>query len=92
MRFSKIDLVGGGKPGSAKAPAGIETGSKVQLRPESFADYYSQARQFFIRQTPPEQRHIIMALTFELSKVETLAIRGSMPWRFSRLRREWKIC
>ncbi|SFB59208.1 catalase [Rhizobium sp. NFR07] len=55
-----------------------ETGTKVQLRPESFADHYSQARQFFISQTPPEQRHIIMALTFELSKVETVAIRERM--------------
>jgi catalase len=55
-----------------------EGGQKVQLRPESFADHYSQARQFFISQTPPEQRHIIMALTFELSKVETLAIRERM--------------
>ena len=55
-----------------------ESGQKVQLRPESFADHYSQARQFFISQTPPEQRHIVMALTFELSKVETLAIRERM--------------
>jgi catalase len=55
-----------------------EAGAKVQLRPESFADHYSQARQFFISQTPPEQRHIVMALTFELSKVETLAIRERM--------------
>ncbi|MFK4770692.1 catalase C [Rhizobium sp. ZW T2_16] len=55
-----------------------ESGAKVQLRPESFADHYSQARQFFISQTPPEQRHIIMALTFELSKVETVAIRERM--------------
>ncbi|GGG22260.1 catalase [Rhizobium wenxiniae] len=55
-----------------------EAGAKVQLRPESFADHYSQARQFFISQTPPEQRHIIMALTFELSKVETIAIRERM--------------
>lgn len=55
--------------------AAEEEGPKVQLRPESFADHYSQARQFFISQTPPEQRHIVMALTFELSKVETVAIR-----------------
>ena len=34
--------------------------------PESFADHYSQARQFFISQTAPEQQHIAMALTFEL--------------------------
>ena len=55
-----------------------EAGPKVRLRPESFADHYSQARQFYISQTPPEQRHIAMALTFELSKVETPAIRERM--------------
>lgn len=52
-----------------------EQGQKVRLRPESFADHYSQARQFYISQTPPEQRHIANALTFELSKVETPVIR-----------------
>ena len=52
-----------------------EQGTKARLRPESFADHYSQARQFYISQTPPEQRHIQMALTFELSKVETAVIR-----------------
>ncbi|RWX13711.1 catalase [Rhizobium hidalgonense] len=55
-----------------------EQGAKVRLRPESFADHYSQARQFFISQTPPEQRHITAALTFELSKVETPVIRERM--------------
>jgi catalase len=53
-------------------------GPKARLRSESFADHYSQARQFFISQTAPEQRHIAMALTFELSKVETPAIRERM--------------
>ncbi len=52
-----------------------ERGEKIRLRPESFADHYSQARQFYISQTPPEQRHIAAALTFELSKVETPVIR-----------------
>jgi len=55
-----------------------EEGQKVRLRPESFADHYSQAAQFFNSQTPPEQRHIAQALTFELSKVETPAIRERM--------------
>ncbi|MDR9762293.1 catalase [Rhizobium redzepovicii] len=55
-----------------------EQGAKVRLRPESFADHYSQARQFFISQTPPEQRHIAAALIFELSKVETPVIRERM--------------
>jgi len=55
-----------------------EQGPKVRLRPESFADHYSQARQFYISQTPPEQRHIAAALIFELSKVETPVIRERM--------------
>jgi catalase len=55
-----------------------EQGIKARLRPESFADHYSQARQFFISQTPPERRHIAAALTFELSKVEAPAIRERM--------------
>ncbi|WCJ64173.1 catalase C [Agrobacterium tumefaciens] len=55
-----------------------EQGPKARLRPESFADHYSQARQFYISQTPSEQRHIASALTFELSKVETVVIRERM--------------
>src|SRR5579871_352830 len=54
---------------------GEEAGAKVRLRPESFADHYSQARQFYISQTKPEQNHIASALIFELSKVEEPAIR-----------------
>ena len=53
-------------------------GPKLRIRPESFADHYSQARQFYISQTAIEQGHIAAALTFELSKVETLAIRARM--------------
>ena len=53
-------------------------GEKRRLRPESFADHYSQARQFYISQTPTEQGHLADALVFELSKVETLAIRARM--------------
>jgi catalase len=55
-----------------------EAGTKARLRPESFADHYSQARQFYISQTEVEQRHIADAFTFELSKVDTLAIRQRM--------------
>ncbi len=58
--------------------ADVEEGQKVRLRPESFADHYSQARLFYDSQTVPEQRHIAAALTFELSKVETLVIRERM--------------
>ena len=53
-----------------------ETGPKLRIRAESFADHYSQARQFYLSQTEVEQGHIVAALTFELSKVETPAIRS----------------
>ncbi|HEY9732194.1 MAG TPA: catalase [Drouetiella sp.] len=54
------------------------SGQKLRVRPESFADHYSQARQFYISQTLPEQMHISDALTFELSKVEKPEIRSRM--------------
>ena len=55
-----------------------EEGPKARARSETFADHYSQARQFFISQTEVEQTHIASALTFELSKVQTPAIRARM--------------
>jgi catalase len=56
----------------------VEEGPKLRIRAESFADHYSQARQFYISQTPIEQNHIADAFTFELSKVENPAIRARM--------------
>jgi catalase len=58
--------------------AEVEQGAKRRLRAESFADNYSQARQFFISQSPTEQTHIAAALTFELSKVKLAVIRERM--------------
>src|ERR1041385_462136 len=55
-----------------------EEGPKLRIRSETFADHYSQARQFYLSQTPVEQGHIASAFVFELSKVETLAIRARM--------------
>src|SRR5664279_35464 len=52
-----------------------ETGEKGRIRAESFADHYSQARQFYLSQTSYEQAHIASALVFELSKVEHVRIR-----------------
>ncbi|AOF95278.1 catalase [Sphingobium sp. RAC03] len=59
-------------------PSFAETasGPKQRVRSESFADHYSQARQFFVSQTPIEQKHIGDALVFELSKVERPDIRS----------------
>ena len=56
----------------------METGEKGRIRAESFADHYSQARQFYISQTPYEQAHIASALVFELSKVEHVHVREAM--------------
>jgi catalase len=58
-------------------PAAVE-GPKLRIRSETFADHYSQARQFYLSQTEIEQQHLANALIFELSKVETLAIRTRM--------------
>ncbi len=65
------------RPASVSVPA-QESGERVRVRSETFADHFSQARQFFISQTEPEQNHIVAALIFELSKVETKAIRMRM--------------
>ena len=55
--------------------AAEESGAKGRIRAESFADHYSQARQFFRSQSAPEQAHIALSLVFELSKVETPHVR-----------------
>ena len=60
---------------SFKAPV---SGEKMRIRPASFADHYSQARQFYISQTLSEQGHIQSALVFELSKCAEVAIRLRM--------------
>lgn len=63
--------------GFTSYPEHVE-GKKLRVRPESFADHYSQASQFFRSQTPTEQTHMGNALTFELSKVERAEIRERM--------------
>ncbi|WP_312317861.1 catalase [Stenotrophomonas sp.] len=52
-----------------------DDGNKGRVRPESFADHYSQARLFFRSLEAPEQAHLASALVFELSKVETVKVR-----------------
>ena len=58
--------------------AAEEEGPKARVRVESFADHYSQARQFYISQTPIEETHI--ADCSHLS---------SARWKGSRFDREW---
>src|SRR5665213_2021733 len=55
-----------------------ENGEKGRIRPESFADHYSQARQFYRSQTVYEQSHMVSALVFELSKVELPHVRQAV--------------
>ena len=56
----------------------VEDGPKRRIRPSSFADHYSQARQFFQSQQTVEQTHIVDSFVFELSKVQRPDIRERM--------------
>jgi catalase len=48
---------------------------KVRGKPEKFADHYSQATLFYNSQSDIEKAHIIRAFRFELTRVQTPAIR-----------------
>ncbi len=77
--------LGGGCPFQAKIDEGgfasfnerIDA-HKIRERSESFSDHFSQAILFYNSQTPVEQDHIANALSFELGKLETVAIRERM--------------
>ena len=63
--------------GFASYPAQV-SGPKVRQRSESFGDHYGQARLFWNSMTPIEKEHIVKALQFELSMVETREVRVRM--------------
>lgn len=79
------NTLGGGCPFQSKMSQGgfnsynerIEA-HKVRERSPSFFDHFSQATLFFNSQSEHEQNHIVNALSFELGKVETEAIRERM--------------
>lgn len=82
VNYSPNSLASGGpredpKRGYTSFAAG-EEGDMLRIRPTSFADHFSQAHQFFYSLTETEQNHVISAFTFELSKVETKAVRARM--------------
>jgi len=54
---------------STSATGRDEQGEKLRVRPELFADHYSQARLFWVSATDNERAHIASSFTFELSKV-----------------------
>ncbi|MES2761765.1 MAG: catalase [Bacteroidota bacterium] len=51
---------------------------KIRNRSKSFLDHFSQARLFFNSQSEAEKSHLIDALQFELSKVQSTDIRERM--------------
>ena len=72
--------------GFTSFPSGVgenDTSEKLRLRPELFADHYSQARLFYRSQSEIEQDHMASALVFELSKVVLEHVRARV---LSRLR------
>lgn len=54
------------------------TGPKVRARSKTFGDHYGQAKLFWNSMSGPEKEHIVKSLQFELSKVETKAVRQRM--------------
>ncbi len=75
--------LGGGCPFQAGSTGFISfpepvAGDKLRGKPEKFAEHYNQARLFYDSQTVVEQRHMINAFRFELSKVTVPAIRERM--------------
>ena len=55
-----------------------ESGAKLRIRAELFADHYSHARLFWTSQTDSERAHIASSFVFELSKVGLEQVRPRM--------------
>jgi catalase len=64
---------------------GDEAGERLRVRPELFADHFSQARLFYRSQEPIEQAHIATALVFELSKVTLPHVRARVLSRLANI-------
>ncbi|MDQ9129878.1 catalase HPII [Serratia fonticola] len=60
--------------GFASHPERVD-GDKIRQRSDSFSEFYSQPRLFWLSQTTVEQEHIVAAFSFELSKVTRPYIR-----------------
>lgn len=71
----RADAHGGFRTDGRTDDLGNAPAEKLRVRAESFADHYTQARQFYHSQTATEQNHIASAYVFELSKVELVHIR-----------------
>jgi catalase len=69
--------VDGGQGGFQSFAEAVEP-PKIRRRSPSFDDHFSQATLFWNSQSQAEKDHIVCAFQFELSKVETPAIRQRM--------------
>jgi catalase len=75
--------LGGGCPfqagtmGFRSFPDDVEE-HKLRGKPEKFAEHYNQARLFWNSQRDSEKTHIVNAFRFELTKVQTVAVRKRM--------------
>ena len=67
----------GGQQGFHSYEEALES-PKIRRRSPSFDDHFTQASFFWNSQSPTEKEHIIAAFQFELSKLETPAIRQRM--------------
>ncbi|MDR7048579.1 catalase [Duganella sp. 3397] len=79
VNYEPNSLAGGcpfqaGARGFVSVPEASQ-GNQVRGKPALFADHYSQARLFWISQAPVEQDHIVQAFRFELTRVQTPAVR-----------------
>ena len=54
------------------------SGARTRSRSPTFDDHFSQAALFYASLTPPEQRHLLRALQFELGHVERKHIRQAV--------------
>ena len=86
------NTLGGGCPYQAMMNDGGFTsyeekidGNKIRVRSDSFRDHFTQAALFFNSQADYEKTHIVNALSFELGKVETAAIRSRMVYILSQI-------
>ncbi len=83
VNYEPNSLAGGcpfqaGKAGFATFPQPVPAETKVRGKPELFGEHYGQARLFWESQSAPEQRHIVDAFRFELTRVQVPAIRERM--------------
>lgn len=58
-------------------------GKKIKGRPHKFVDFFTQAKMFYNSLEPVEQKHLIQAFQFELSKVKKEHVRQNVVNMFA---------